>query len=71
MDIDSPEIGGMFDAEPDLDFVFMPRSRTKESHINKDRRYEVDEISTNSSTNPSTVIPKEYWDDLMERTKDY
>lgn len=48
----------------------LPKSQFKESHINKDRRYEVDEIAANCKGKPSTIIPKKYWDDLKARTKE-
>ena len=46
----------------------MPRARYKESHkpINRDRRYEVDQI-TDGAASPKTVIPQEYWDDMYNR----
>ena len=39
----------------------IPKARHKESHVGKDRLYEVEEIAANSSANPSTVIPEPYW----------
>ena len=48
----------------------MPRARFKESHkpVNRDRRYEVDQI-TDGAASPKTVIPQEYWDDMDDRIK--
>lgn len=49
----------------------MPKAKHKESHkpVNPDRRYEVDEIASNSSEKPSRVIPEEYWEDFRRRTE--
>ena len=42
----------------------------EEDQIDEDRRYEVDEIASNSEGKPSTIIPKAYWDDFTNRFKE-
>jgi len=47
----------------------MRRNQYKETHVNRDRDYEVEEIASNSEGKPSTIIPPEYWEEFKERCK--